>query len=210
MTLQKSEAYEQNVQTRRLFGSFNTELQSIDKMIDEMLALAQGMRKAVANTTLYIAEIEHRYVEQSADKRKSDKLLHDATERLKDFVASAQLKSNVAIDIVKQRGKQIDALATQAHRIANERFVADNERDAPLPNLAYVGIDYFVAQLGVSAKMVREYITDARLPEHDAISNDGGRPSFLWLKSKAMVGIQHFHAELRNGDKIKKGVAAII
>ncbi len=121
------------MQTRRLFGSFNTELQSIDKMIDEMLALAQGMRKAVANTTLYIAEIEHRYVEQSADKRKSDKLLHDATERLKDFVASAQLKSNVAIDIVKQRGKQIDALATQAHRIANERFVADNERTRRSP-----------------------------------------------------------------------------
>ena len=204
MTIETSTSYKTDAKSRKLFGRMHEEIVALSGYIDNLLTATNGMRLALGAATLTMAEVEALHVQQSHDKRTNDALLFEAQSRLSELLDAAKLKTLAVGNAITKQAPKINALLTQAKRIA-ERDVLDTEPTGPLPGLAYVDLKYFREQLSCSLSNVRYLMGVGAIPPHDAIDGEDGstgRPKLLWLKHKAAVAVQ--------GVKAKKGIAALV
>lgn len=209
MSIETTAEYKADIKARRLFGSLVTSLNGLSAHVEAVLTNVNGIKLTIAQAALSLAEVEALYVEQTHGKRKVDALLHETQAQLTDLIERTRGGLAVAIEHTDKHRTTVDGLLTQAHRIVTEPSIIDTE--GPVDNIEYVGIDFFIEQLGASMKSVRRYIDEGKLPAHDTISTpDGaGRPSQLWMKSKAQNGITAYRAA-QQAKPQKRGIAALV
>jgi hypothetical protein len=184
MAIQKSESYELDIKSRRLFGRMNAELVDLNRQIENTLTAANAMRLALGAATLTLAEVESVHVTQA---HTNDALLFEAQTRLTEMLDAAKANAMQIGNVLTAQVPKVGALAVQAARVATKE-IEDDEPMGPIPGMKYVETGYFVQQLHCSTSHVRNLSAKGLIPPPDAVSQEeGGRPKHLWLMHKAAV-----------------------
>ncbi len=214
--LEKTESYSHDLKSRKIFAKLNEDMLNLGQQLEQSLAGIQGMRLTLGTCVLAVSEIEHRFVSQSQAKRKTDSLLFEATTRLADFTSKMTINAASMAAQLNATKPKLDAMHEQTLRTLNDRGIIDDEKDGTVEGVEYVDINFFCDQLGnnyaLSKKIVRMYIEQGKLPAHDASSPnaEGGRPSYKWVKSKAVLAVAEFKEKYATRAYNKKGVAALV
>ncbi|PCL30564.1 hypothetical protein CPZ06_10240, partial [Lactobacillus acidophilus] len=191
--------YTQDLKTRRMFASITENMQNMEKQVGDLLALASGMRNTLGTAALLLAQIEANYVNGCAERRRVDALAMELQTRLADLTGKTAAALVTGYAEHKSFSDRLSGVQTQADRIANDRFVKDDEKGGPLPGVEYVGLEWFMTKLSMSRKVVENRITNGALPEHDAVDDTGqGRPKFLWAKHNALAAVARYREKPTN------------
>lgn len=190
MTITKSADYEADQKTRRLFAALKEDAHQIDKQIGDLLAIANGMRRSLANALLGIAHVEALYVDQTEARRKSDTELFE----LQAHFEQLRAKVTAGATVVAAEGKKVDALTAATDRTATDRFLPA-EPVGMIEGVEYVDMQYICDAMKTDRKTVRRYIEEGRLRQADCQENVEGRgtPRDVWVKAlidKSISGFQ--------------------
>lgn len=191
MSITKSQEYESNIKSKRLFGGLKEEAQQIEKQVEALLVTGNAMRNTISRALLGIAQIEALYVDQTEQRRKADAEVYTLQMQL------AELKLHIAPAIARfeAEGVKINSIMAAADRTATDRFIPP-EPMGMIENVTYVDMQYICDQLKTDRKSVRRYIEQGRLRGPDSQETEtGGKPKDVWIKGLVDQSIGQFQQE---------------
>jgi hypothetical protein len=193
MSITKSDAYESDLKTKRLFANLTEDVQQVEKHIHQLLTVGNAMRLALGRAAFGIAQIEALYVDQTEARRKVDAELFVTQAQL------AELKAKIvpALAFVGHDAETVDKLTHAAERTATDRFVPA-EPIGLIENVTYVDMHYICAQLKTDRKTARRYILEGRIRAPDSqTGGTGGDAKDVWIKSLVDQSIAEFQQTRR-------------
>jgi hypothetical protein len=185
-----SEHYNADLKSRRLFATMRDNTQLIEKQIEQIIGVAAGMRRNLANTLLALGEMEALFVGNTDARRKSDAELHAAQTILNDTLNGQLVQAEEAKQAVDKRAQTVKSICDQASRVLNDRFIRDDSTADLVDDVEYVDAAWIAEQLGVTKVQVARLVEKTALPPHDALDRSNrGRPKPVWVKPSVMAAI---------------------
>lgn len=197
MALQKSEQYEAQINTSRLFKSLIEDVQDVQRHADQIVGAANAMRHSLGRALLGLAQVEALYVAQTESNRKANSELHDTLLKVQQLTHNLKDKEIITAGVVKSSKRAVDAIAEQTQRIETDRF---HRPEPTVPEGEQVGAEYICNALGITDRTFRRYRDAGHIDAPTAtVPCDRGPPRQVWNKTTADL----FIAEINDMRQIR-------